>query len=175
VETSTNEYIDKYDPRTSRKQKEVASSRPQDVDTAIAAAAASLTTRRDMRLSERGRILVEIARAVRNSAGRIGDIERSETGTPGREMAQLIDLTARYLEFYGGIANTMDGEVINVGLNYHVYTCRDPFGVAGVILPWNAPLHPAARAIAPALATGNTIVAKPSKSASPRKPHPSTR
>ena len=47
--------------------------------------------------------------------------------------------------------------------HYHVYTRRDPFGVVGVILPWNAPLHQAARAIAPALATGNTVVAKPSE------------
>ncbi|CDY77432.1 Aldehyde dehydrogenase [Caballeronia glathei] len=163
VEPSTGEYIDKVDPRTNRKQKEVASSGPQDVDMAVAAAAAALPAWRDMRPSGRGRILVDIARSVRNSALRLGDIERAETGKPGREMAQLIDLTAQYLEFYGGIVNTMDGDVINVGPDYHVYTRRDPFGVVGIILPWNAPLHQAARAIAPALATGNTIVAKPSE------------
>jgi aldehyde dehydrogenase (NAD+) len=163
VEPSTNEYLDKVDPRTNQKQKEIASSGPQDVDTAIAVAAAAQPAWRDMRPSERGRILVEIARSVRNSVKRLGDIERAETGKPGREMAQLIDLTAQYLEFYGGIVNTMDGEVINVGPDYHVYTRRDPFGVVGIILPWNAPLHQAARAIAPALATGNAIVAKPSE------------
>jgi aldehyde dehydrogenase (NAD+) len=160
---STNEYIDKIDPRTNIKQKEVASSGPQDVDAAVAAAVAALPAWRDMRPSERGRVLVEVARSVRSSVGRLGDIERAETGKPGREMAQLIDLTAQYLEFYGGIVNAMDGDVINVGPNYHIYTRRDPFGVVGIILPWNAPLHQAARAIAPALATGNTIVAKPSE------------
>ncbi|OUL77807.1 aldehyde dehydrogenase family protein [Paraburkholderia hospita] len=160
---STNEYIDKIDPRTNIKQKEVASSGPQDVDNAVAAAVAALPAWRDMRPSERGRVLVEVARSVRSSVGRLGDIERAKTGKPGREMAQLIDLTAQYLEFYGGIVNAMDGDVINVGPNYHIYTRRDPFGVVGIILPWNAPLHQAARAIAPALATGNTIVAKPSE------------
>ena len=90
-------------------------------------------------------------------------MESRETGKPGGEMPQLIDLTAQYFEFYGGIVNVMDGDVINVGPAYHVYTRRDPFGVVGVILPWNAPLHQAARAIAPALATGNTVVAKPSE------------
>jgi aldehyde dehydrogenase (NAD+) len=163
VEPSTNAYLDKIDPRTGLKQNEVASSGPSDVDQAVAAAAKALTSWRDMRPSERGRILVEIARSVRNSVDRLGAIERAETGKPGREMAQLIDLTAQYLEFYGGIVNTMDGEVINVGTDYHVYTRRDPLGVVGIILPWNAPLHQAARAIAPALATGNTIVAKPSE------------
>ena len=163
VEPSTNEYIDKIDPRTNIKQKEVASSGPQDVDNAVATAAAALPAWRDMRPSERGRVLVEVARSVRSSVGRLGDIERAETGKPGLEMAQLIDLTAQYLEFYGGIVNAMDGDVINVGPNYHAYTRRDPFGVVGIILPWNAPLHQAARAIAPALATGNTIVAKPSE------------
>jgi aldehyde dehydrogenase (NAD+) len=53
--------------------------------------------------------------------------------------------------------------LVNEGPDYHVYTRRDPFGVIGVILPWNAPLHQAARAIAPALAAGNGVVAKPSE------------
>jgi aldehyde dehydrogenase (NAD+) len=163
VAPSTGEYFDKLDPRTGRKQKEVAKSGAQDVDAAVAAAAAAQLAWRDMRPSERGRVLVEIGRAVRDGGTRLGEIERAETGKPGREMVQLIDLTAQYLEFYGGIVNTMDGDVINVGPDYHVYTRRDPFGVVGVILPWNAPLHQAARAIAPALAAGNAIVAKPSE------------
>ncbi len=55
------------------------------------------------------------------------------------------------------------GETIDLGAGYHSYTRREPFGVVGVILPWNAPLNQAARAIAPALAAGNTVVAKPSE------------
>jgi len=57
----------------------------------------------------------------------------------------------------------MPGESIDLGAAYHSYTRREPFGVVGVILPWNAPLNQAGRGIAPALAAGNTVVAKPSE------------
>ncbi|WOS65971.1 aldehyde dehydrogenase family protein [Sinorhizobium fredii] len=163
VEPIEGHYADKLDPRTQRKIKEVANGGAKDVDLAVASASTALPAWRDMRPSERGRILVDIARKLREEGQHIVDIESQETGKPGREMATLLDLTAQYFEFYGGIVNVMDGEVINVGPDYHVYTRRDPFGVIGVILPWNAPLHQAARAIAPALATGNTVVAKPSE------------
>lgn len=156
-------YADKLDPRTNLKIKDVANSGAKDVDDAVAAATEASPAWRDMRPSERGRILVEIARVLRERGRYIVEIESTETGKPGREMDQLLDLVAQYFEFYGGIVNVMDGDIINVGPNYHVYTRRDPFGVIGVILPWNAPLHQAARAIAPALATGNTVVAKPSE------------
>ncbi len=157
------QYVDKIDPRTGEKLNEVASSGPADVAIAIDSAANASQAWRDMRPALRGRILNDFGRLIRASEATLGALERAETGKPGREMATLMDLTAQYFEFYGGIVNVMDGEVINQGPNYHVYTRRDPFGVIGVILPWNAPLHQAARAIAPALATGNTVVAKPSE------------
>ena len=163
VQPSTGLYVDKLDPRTAEKMGEVANSGPQDMDLAIDNAHQAQLAWREMRPSERGRMLLELARIVRNSEGSLGALESAETGKPGGEMATLMDLTAQYFEFYAGLVNVMDGEVINQGPNYHVYTRRDPFGVIGVILPWNAPLHQAARAIAPALATGNAVVAKPSE------------
>ncbi|WP_172153253.1 aldehyde dehydrogenase family protein [Pseudomonas tumuqii] len=163
VQPSTGHYVDKIDPRTGEKMGEVANSGPQDVEFAIHNADQALPAWRNMRPSERGRILIELARVIRLSEDRLGALESAETGKPGREMATLMDLTAQYFEFYAGLVNVMDGEVINQGPDYHVYTRRDPFGVIGAILPWNAPLHQAARAIAPALATGNTVVAKPSE------------
>lgn len=156
-------YLDKFDPRTTRKIQDVASSQPEDLDLAVESATAAFAAWRDLRPSERGRILVAIGHALRASAQRVGDIESLETGKPGREMPALIDLVAQFFEYYGGIVNASDGEVINVGSGYHTYTRREPFGAVGVILPWNAPLHQAARAIAPALAAGNTVVAKPSE------------
>lgn len=159
----TGHYVDKLDPRTGEKMGEVANSGQHDVEFAIENAHQAVPAWRDMRPSERGRILVELARIVRRSVNRIGTLECAETGKPGQEMAALMDLTAQYFEYYAGLVNVMDGEVINQGPDYHIYTRRDPFGVIGVILPWNAPLHQAARAIAPALATGNCVVAKPSE------------
>lgn len=163
LEPADGQYVDKIDPRTGAKISEVASSGPQDVALAIESAASALQGWRDMRPAERGRILNEFGRIIRQSESTLGALEKADTGKPGSEMPALMDLTAQYFEFYGGIVNVMDGDVINQGPDYHIYTRRDPFGVIGVILPWNAPLHQAARAIAPALATGNTVVAKPSE------------
>ena len=163
LEPADGQYVDKIDPRTGAKISEIANSGPKDVALAIESAASALQGWRDMRPAERGRILNELGRIIRHSENTLGALEKADTGKPGSEMAALMDLTAQYFEFYGGIVNVMDGEVINQGPGYHVYTRRDPFGVIGVILPWNAPLHQAARAIAPALATGNTVVAKPSE------------
>jgi aldehyde dehydrogenase (NAD+) len=163
LEPADGQYVDKIDPRNGEKISEIANSGPQDVALAIESAASALQDWRDMRPAERGRILNEFGRIIRQSEATLGALEKADTGKPGSEMAALMDLTAQYFEFYGGIVNVMDGEIINQGPDYHIYTRRDPFGVIGVILPWNAPLHQAARAIAPALATGNTVVAKPSE------------
>ncbi len=156
-------YSDKIDPRTGNPIKRIAQAGADDLVRAADAAAMAQAAWRDLRPSERGRILVEFGRVIRAHGERIGRIESQETGKPAHEMPALIDLTAQFFEFYGGIVNVMDGDVINQGPGYHVYTRRDPFGVIGVILPWNAPLHQAARAIAPALAAGNGVVAKPSE------------
>ena len=157
------QYGDKFDPRTGARAKLVAESGPAEVRLAVDNAHTAFQAWRDVRPSERGRLLVELARVIRANGERLGTIESAETGKPVHEMPALIDLTAQFFEFYGGIVNVMDGEIINQGPDYHVYTRRDPFGVIGVILPWNAPLHQAARAIAPAIAVGNTVVAKPSE------------
>ncbi|HSI59838.1 MAG TPA: aldehyde dehydrogenase family protein [Ideonella sp.] len=156
-------YSDKFDPRTATKMQEVARSQPQDLDRAVAGASKALIAWRQLRPTDRGRILVDVGRALRAHGGSLGEIESLETGKPGQEMPTLIDLTAQFFEYYGGIVNLGDGERIDLGPSYHSYTRREPFGVVGVILPWNAPLHQAARAIAPALAAGNTVVAKPSE------------
>jgi len=131
---------------------------PEDVLRAAGSSASAFDAWRALRPTERGRILVEIGRVARLHAQQLGEIESLETGKPGREMPVLIDLVAQFFEYYGGLANAMDGEVINVGSGYHSYALREPYGVVGVILPWNAPLHQAARAIAPALAAGNTVL-----------------
>lgn len=67
-----------------------------------------------------------------------------------------VEGAASYFEFYAGLVNLPRGEVVDLGPGFHAYTRREPYGVTGVITPWNAPLNQAARAIAPALAAGNT-------------------
>jgi aldehyde dehydrogenase (NAD+) len=162
-EPAARAYVDKIDPSTGATIGRVACSGAPDVAAAVEAASGALDKWRDMRPPERGRILLELARLIRRDALKLVEIERAETGKPTRELPELLDLAAQYFEFYAGVVNADDGLFVNVGPDYHVYTRREPFGVVGVILPWNAPLHQAVRSIAPALAVGNTVVAKPSE------------
>lgn len=161
-EPSGGAYAEKIDPRTGRLLSLTAKSDRSDVERAVATACAALPAWRMRRPMDRGRVLIEMARGIRRNGARLGELESLDTGKPRREMPGLIDFVAQFFEYYGGLANAMDGELVNVGPAYHSYVMREPFGVVGVILPWNAPLHQAARAIAPALAVGNAIVAKPS-------------
>jgi len=163
---TTDAYLDKCDPRTGQPISRVAKGSAEDVDAAVAAAQSSFRGWADRRPIERGRILLEMAQTLRAEAASFAEVEGREAGKPPWQGPIEVEGAAQYFEFYGGLVNTGHGEVINLGSGYHSYTRREPFGVVGVILPWNAPLNQAARAIAPALAAGNTVVAKPSEETS---------
>jgi aldehyde dehydrogenase (NAD+) len=156
-------YLDDHDPATGEKIGEVARGDAADVDAAVAAARGAFAPWRDRRPIERGRILLEIARKIREKSGELSGLERLETGKPAVQVPFEIEVAAQYFELYGGLVNALHGETIDLGPGYHSYTRREPFGVVGVILPWNAPLNQAGRAVAPALAAGNTVAAKPSE------------
>jgi aldehyde dehydrogenase (NAD+) len=160
---ASGRYLEDHDPVTGRKIADVARGDAADVDAAVAAAKEAFPAWRDRRPIERGRILAEIARTIRRRMTELCAIERAETGKPAFQAPIEIEVAAQYFELYGGLVNAMPGEAIDLGASYHSYTRREPFGVVGVILPWNAPLNQAGRGIAPALAAGNTVVAKPSE------------
>lgn len=163
VAPNGGEYIVGYDPCTGEVTRRVARGNAADVERAVASAKAALPAWRDMRPSARGRILVNIGRKIRACAHDLAVIERSETGK-AISMAMIeIEGAAQYFEFYGGLVNAIHGETIDLGAGFHSYTRREPFGVIGAILPWNAPANQAGRSCAPALAAGNTVVAKPSE------------
>ncbi|KUL97311.1 hypothetical protein DK26_01150 [Bosea sp. WAO] len=87
VEPQAGRYLDHADPRTGRLSRRAADSGGADVDAAMTAAQRPFPAWRDMRPSERGRILVEIGRRVRASEERLGAVKSAETGKPKREMA----------------------------------------------------------------------------------------
>ena len=163
VAPASGTWINAFDPRSGEVAAEVAAGGASEVGQAVAAAAAAAPAWRALRPSERGRIMQAIARKIRENLQRLADIEVLETGKPAGITPYEIDIAAQYFEFYGGLTNLFHGEVIGLGSGYHSYTSREPFGVVGVITPWNGPLNQAARAIAPALAAGNTVVIKPSE------------
>ena len=163
VRSSGGAYIDVVNPMTGEVAARVASGTVDDVDLAVAAAKRAKRDWRHFSNVERGRLMLALASAIRANKDRLAEIERAETGKPLALALAEIDGTANYFEFYGSLVYLPTGEVLDVAPAQHVYTKREPFGVVGVITPWNLPMNQAARAIAPALVAGNVVVAKPSE------------
>jgi aldehyde dehydrogenase (NAD+) len=163
VAPQSGRYLEDHDPTTGKQIAEVARGDAADVDAAVGAAKQALPQWRDRRPAERGRILTDIARKIRAKMSELVALERLETGKPPPQAQGEIEVAAQYFELYGGLVNAIPGEAIDLGAAYHSYTRREPFGVVGVILPWNAPLNQAGRGIAPAIAVGNVVVSKPSE------------
>jgi aldehyde dehydrogenase (NAD+) len=159
----TGEWLEEFDPRTGNASFRIARGDSETVDQAVKNAAAALPAWRALKPLARGRILTAIAAAIRENAAYLSEIERAETGKPRGISLAEIETTAQYFELYGGLAPSVQGETIPIGPDYLSYSIREPFGVVGVILPWNSPLTQAGRGIAPGLAAGNTVVAKPSE------------
>lgn len=142
---------------------EIADGNAADIDAAVEAAAAAAPSWRDLKPIERGRRLMALSQSLRDRADELGDLENREAGKAALMGPLEVNGSADYFEFYGGLVNLEAGEVLDLGPGFHSYTRREPFGVVGIITPWNVPLNQAARAASPALAAGNTVVLKPSE------------
>ncbi|MDX2600301.1 aldehyde dehydrogenase family protein [Streptomyces caniscabiei] len=141
----------------------IAGGTAEDVADAVAAASAAAGAWRRQKPIERGRLLLKLAHAIVEHTDELARLEAAETGKPDWQARLEIAGAAGYFEFYGGLVNSLHGETIDLGPGHHCFTRREPFGVVGVITPWNAPLNQAARAVAPALSVGNVVVLKPSE------------
>jgi aldehyde dehydrogenase (NAD+) len=155
--------IDSTNPATGEVVTRIAAGNAADVAAAVASARAAFAAWRATRPADRGRILQAVAAAIRANKPALAELEQAEAGKPAFQAPLEVETAALYFEFYAGLVHTLGGETIDVGPEYHAYTLREPFGVVGVITPWNAPINQAARGIAPALAAGNVVVAKPSE------------
>src|SRR5206468_398948 len=93
---------------------------------AVAAARTALPAWRDRRPVERGRILTEIARKIREKRAELVALECLETGKPAAHTPWEIEVAAQYFELYGGLVNALTGETIDLGAGYHSYTRREP-------------------------------------------------
>ena len=112
---------------------------------------------------ERGRLLMKISRLISEAQDTLADIEMRETGKPLSAARAAAASTARYFEFYAGVADKIQGTSIPLEHGYLDFTLREPLGVTAHILPWNVPLNMLARGVAPALAAGCTAVVKPAE------------
>lgn len=119
---------------------------------------------RKMGQVERGKILLVLAQALRGHAEELAQLETQNSGKPVRESRIDISDAADCFEFFGGLADKINGDVVPVpGSNIFGIVLKEPVGVVGQIIPWNYPLLMAAWKLAPALATGNCCVLKPAE------------
>jgi len=155
------------DPSTGDTLARVAKATAADVDRAVAAARAALESKEwgAIAPAERGRILLRIAAKIRERHEELSELESRDNGKPLRQARTDMQVAARYFEFYGGVADKIMGETIPLGPGFLDYTLREPIGVSAQIVPWNYPIQIGARGVAPALATGCTVVLKPSSNA----------
>jgi len=147
-------YFDTVDPSTGEKLASVAQGSPTDVDTAVKAARAAAPKWQALTPHARARYLYALARLVLKHSRLLAVLETMDNGKPIRESRDIdIPLVARHFYHHAGWAQLLRQE-------FPEYVA---FGVVGQIIPWNFPLLMLAWKIAPALATGNTVVLKPAE------------
>jgi acyl-CoA reductase-like NAD-dependent aldehyde dehydrogenase len=153
------------DPSTGRELTRVVAAGRADVDRAVAAARSAFEdgSWSRMPVAERARALHRFADAIE---GRIDDLYRVETVNNGRPIAETRAQLSRLPEWYRYNAALLladRSDVIQMPGPYHTYTSRFPIGVVGILSPFNHPMMIASKSLAPALATGNSVVLKPSE------------
>jgi aldehyde dehydrogenase (NAD+) len=151
---ATGEYFDTVDPSNGEKLATVAQGSSADVDAAVRAARAAFPKWRALTPHVRARYLYALARLVQKHSRLLAVLETIDNGKPIRESRDIdIPLVARHFYYHAGWAQLLEQE----------FPEYEPCGVVGQIIPWNFPLLMAAWKIAPALATGNTVVLKPAE------------
>ena len=130
---------------------------------AVAAASAAHVGWAGLSGARRGRIMQAIARAILGAAEELARLESLSAGKPIRDARVEVAKVAEMFEYYAGWADKLHGDVIPAPTSHLVYTRREPHGVVLQITPWNAPIFTAGWQIAPAIATGNAVVLKPSE------------
>jgi aldehyde dehydrogenase (NAD+) len=151
---AAGEYFETLDPSNGEKLASVAQGSPADIDAAVRAARAAFPKWRSLTPHVRARYLYALARLVQKHSRLLAVLETMDNGKPIRESRDIdIPLVARHFYHHAGWAQLLEQE----------FAEYEPCGVVGQIIPWNFPLLMAAWKIAPALATGNTVVLKPAE------------
>jgi phenylacetaldehyde dehydrogenase len=163
--------LDVVDPGRGTVQGSIAAGDETDIDQAVAAARASFESAswRGLPPSARGEILWAIADGIRDNAEEIALIEALDNGMPVRAAAGHVHNAVQCFRYFAGLADKVFGHTSQISSRGHAYlgyTVKEPIGVAGLIVPWNAPLRQTVYKVAPALAAGCSVVLKPAEEAS---------
>jgi aldehyde dehydrogenase (NAD+) len=156
VDPKSARWFETINPATEETLAEVAEAGPADVDLAVRAARKASTKWRKLPGSERAKYLYRIARQIQERAREFAVLETMDGGKPIKESRDIdVPLAAAHFFYYAGWADKLEYAFPN--------RRPRPIGVAGQVIPWNFPLLMAAWKLAPALATGNTVVLKPAE------------
>ncbi|MEO3977849.1 aldehyde dehydrogenase family protein [Streptomyces sp. CAU 1734] len=133
------------------------------VDLAYRTARKALEEWREVPAERRGRILLRAAGLLEDRVEEMARTETLNTGKPLKDTRREAGRAAACFAYYGGLADKVTGDTLDVAGPFHTYTRREPFGVAVGVIPWNVPYVFAAKKIAPALAFGNVSLLKPAE------------
>ena len=153
-------------PSTGEEICQVAAADAADVDKSVQAARKAFEQGpwRKMHASERGRFLYRLADLIEKNADELARLEALDNGKPV-SVAKRVDVakSAACYRYFAGWADKVQGKTIPIDGEFFCYTRHEPIGVVGQIIPWNYPMLMQAWKLAPALATGNTVVLKPAE------------
>ena len=166
VDSACGEVLEVEDPGHRRPIAVVPRGRAEDVTRAVRAAAEAFPAWSRTIPRDRGRLIAGIADALEARLEELAHCIALETGNALRTQARPeAKTTVDILRYFGGLGGELKGETIPLGEHVLSYTRREPLGVVGAIIPWNAPVLLAALKIGPALCAGNTMVLKAAEDA----------
>ncbi|HEV2805489.1 MAG TPA: aldehyde dehydrogenase [Chthoniobacterales bacterium] len=164
VEPAGGKYLDNIEPATGKAYSLVPDSDARDVELAVAAAEKAFPAWSTTTAADRSRILLRIADLIERDLEKLARAESIDTGKP-LALARSLDIpraASNFRFFATAILHTENEAHVTDGVAFN-YTLRQPRGIAGLISPWNLPLYLLSWKIAPAIAVGNTAIAKPSE------------
>ncbi len=159
---AAGERIAVEDPATGERFADAARATPEDVDRAVAAARRCVAERTwmDLRPAARGKMLSAMAAWLRAHRDEIEPLLTRDSGKTRVEAGWEVDNASGFLDYYGGLADKLEGTYIPLGAGYTDFAMPVPYGVSAHIVPWNYPLELTTRGAGPALAAGNAVVVK---------------
>lgn len=165
VDPTHNNWLDNYNPSDGEVYGHIPNSNETDVELAFQAAKAAFKDWSNTTLDQRSRILIRISELIEENLEQLAEAESKDNGKP-LSLAKSVDIprSSSNFRFFGNAITQFSSESHeSIGQQAINYTLRQPIGVVGCISPWNLPLYLFTWKIAPAIAAGNCVVAKPSE------------
>ncbi|MFH1360873.1 MAG: aldehyde dehydrogenase family protein [Candidatus Omnitrophota bacterium] len=169
VAPSTSKYFDSINPSNEEVFAKVADASLEDMKSAILAARKAFDCGNWPKLSvqERGKYLIQIAKAIRDHAKELAELESKDVGKTIKHTTFIdVPTCAETFDYFGKVSKELESKNNRAAAPVESISEREPIGVVGAIITWNYPLIMFAWKVAPALIAGNTVIFKPSSQAS---------